>query len=54
MGGIILRSILFQSTVNKATFGNFVNFNNGVMIHKQIESRCGMVFMRIKKRRLVH
>ncbi|MBC8500832.1 MAG: hypothetical protein ISS25_02140 [Nanoarchaeota archaeon] len=49
-----MRTILFQKTVDKAEFGNFVSFNKGVMIHKQIEYRDGCVFMRMKKRRLIH
>lgn len=48
-----MKTILFQKTINESGFNNNVSFNKGVMVHKQIEYRNGLIFMRSKKRRLI-
>ncbi|MBC8495872.1 hypothetical protein H8D36_06980 [archaeon] len=48
-----MRTILFQKVLDNSEYGNQVSFSEGVMTHKQIEQRNGLVFMRIKKRRLI-
>lgn len=52
--GILMRTILFQKTIEQSRFDNNVSFNNGLMVHSQVEHRNGIVFMRLKKRRLIH
>ncbi|MFH1771006.1 MAG: hypothetical protein ABH828_05640 [archaeon] len=50
----MMRTILFQKTIEQSRFDNNVSFSNGLMVHRQIEHRDGFVFMRLKKRRLIH